>query len=445
MRCLLFVVLTSILMAQNGKLIAPTPPMGWNSWDSYALTISQGEFLANADYMAANLREHGWQYAVVDEGWFLQNPEAKPGSFQYTMDEYGRFTPAANRFPGADGDAGFQKLALEIHNRHLLFGIHIVRGIPRQAVAKNLPIAGSQFHAAEAANKTDTCSWNSDNYGVAANAAGQAYYDSLAALYASWGVDLVKIDCISAPYKGDEIKMFSEALRKATRPIVLSLSPGPTPIDQIAELRKYAQMWRISGDVWDHWAQWPNQDWSQGLLAQFAMAAKWAPLVEPGHWPDADMLPFGFLGLRPGQGKARVGTFTADEERTMMTLWCIMRSPLMIGTNLTRLDPTTRELLTNDEVMAVDQHSTGSREMLNETQKVVWAARGDKSGIAYVALFNTGDNLQAIEYPLQSLGLSSVSFAIRDIWERKDHGTGDRIQVTLRPHASALFRVSASK
>jgi alpha-galactosidase len=435
----------SVLCAQEPGVIAPTPPMGWNSWDSYGLTVTQQEFLANADYMAAHLRAHGWQYVVVDEGWYLQNPEAKPGAFRYMMDAYGRFTPAVNRFPDAVGAGGFGKLAQVVHSKRLLFGIHIVRGIPREAVQKNLPIAGSRFHAADAANKSDTCSWNADNYGVAANAAGQAYYDAMAALYASWGVDLVKIDCISSPYKGDEIRMFSDALRKTKRPIVLSLSPGPTPVDKIAELRKYAQMWRISNDVWDRWAQAQNTTFPQGLRGQFDLAAKWAPLVQAGHWPDADMLPLGHLGPRPGYGKARESAFTPDEARTLMTLWCIVRSPLMMGGNLTQMSDQTRALLTSDELLAVDQHSTGGRQVLNQAQRVAWAARGDKPGVAYVALFNLADAPQTIEYPLQSLGMPSVSFAIRDIWERKDMGTADRIQVSLRPHASAIFRVMASK
>ncbi len=442
--CSLFLLKVSAGFGQTGPLIAPTPPMGWNSWDAYGLSVTQQEFLANADSMVANLRAHGWQYAVVDEGWFLQNPEAKPGTFEYTMDGYGRNTPALNRFPSADGNAGFSKLAQEIHSRQLLFGIHIVRGIPREAVAKNLPIAGSRFHAAEAANKGDTCSWNADNYGVAANAAGQAYYDSVAALYASWGVDLVKIDCISSPYKGDEIRMFSEALRKTKRRIVLSLSPGPTPINQIDELRKYAQMWRISNDVWDHWAQWPKADWSQGVLAQFGMAARWAPLVGTGNWPDADMLPLGYLGPRPGFGKARESALTSDEARTLMTLWCIFRSPLVIGANLTRLDSGTLALLTNDEVIAVDQHSMGGRQVLDDAGKVVWVARGER-GSAYVAVFNTADGAQTVDYPLQSLGLPSVAFAVRDLWEKKDLGNSDTLHVSLRAHASALFRVSPTK
>ncbi|MBV9226273.1 MAG: alpha-galactosidase, partial [Acidobacteriaceae bacterium] len=201
------VLLSSLLPAQT---LAPTPPMGWNSWDSYGLSVTQDEFKANAEYLAKNLLRYGWEYAVVDEGWYLQNPEGKAGTFRFTTDANGRYTPALNRFP-AGNRPGFTDLADWIHARKMKFGIHIIRGIPREAVEKNLPIAGSRYRAAEAANKSDTCKWNADNYGLKANAAGQAYYDSIAALYASWGVDYVKIDCISYPYLDDEIHMFSAA------------------------------------------------------------------------------------------------------------------------------------------------------------------------------------------------------------------------------------------
>lgn len=239
--------------------------------------------------------------------------------------------------------------------------------------------------------------------------------------------------------------MFSDALRKTGRPIVLSLSPGPTPLDKVDELRKYAQLWRISGDVWDHWKQWPNQDWSQGLLGQFQLAAKWAPYVEAGHWPDADMLPLGFLGPRPGQGKARQTNFTHAEQRTLMTLWSIFRSPLIMGGNLTRLDEWTAALLTNPEVIAVNQHATNVRAVVNDSQKAVWIAKPVSGGGVYIALFNLSDAQQTIRYPLQSIGLSGASYKVRDLWARRDLGTKDLLSVPLEPHASVLYRVTTAK
>jgi len=181
--------------------------------------------------------------------------EGNSKTFNYVTDGYGRYVPPASRFPSATGGAGFKPLADYVHSLGLKFGIHILRGIPRQAVEQNLPIEGSTYHAADAAVPADTCPWNFDNYGIDGNKpAGQAYYDSLARLYASWQIDLIKVDCISShPYKGDEIRMLRAALDKVNRPIVLSLSPGPAPVEKTDEMRKYAQMWRISDDIWDLW------------------------------------------------------------------------------------------------------------------------------------------------------------------------------------------------
>ncbi|MGH9583344.1 MAG: alpha-galactosidase, partial [Bryobacteraceae bacterium] len=223
-------------------------------------------------------------------------------------------------------------------------------------------------------------------------------------------------------------------------PIVLSLSPGPAPLSKLDQLRRYAQMWRISGDMWDHWAQLPNQRWTQGLLAQFQTAAEWAPHVEPGHWPDADMLPIGYLGPRPGFGKARESNFTHEEGQTLLTLWCMFRSPLFMGGNLTRLDPFTESLLTNQEAIAVDQHATGAHQLTRNGNQAVWAAKSEDGHALYLALFNLSNNGQTIVYPLQPLG--SVSFAVRDLWQHKDLGLLDTVRAPLRPHAAALFRLS---
>lgn len=436
-----FLALGSLLAQQTSSTLAPKPPIGWNSWDSYGLSVTESEYRANATVLADRLLKYGWQYAVVDEGWYLPNPEAKPGSFKFTLDATGRYTPALNRFPSAAKDAGFKGLSDWVHAQKMKFGIHIIRGIPREAVDKNLPIAGSKFKASEAANKSDTCRWNADNYGVKANAAGQAYYDSLASLYASWGIDFVKIDCITVPYLSDEIRMFSDALRKTGRPIVLSLSPGPTPPDKVDHLRHYAQMWRISDDFWDRWKPASEGTFPQGLLGQFDRAATWAPLVQTGHWPDADMLPFGYIGPRPGYGKARTSELTHDEQRTVMTLWSMLRSPLVAGLNLTKLDDWTTALLTNREVLDVDQNAHGARQLSKDASQAVWVSKPDDGVGAYLALFNLSEAQKSITYPLQAIGAGKTNFSVRDLWEHKDLGSKDTLKVTLPSHASALFRL----
>jgi alpha-galactosidase len=426
-------------------VLAATPPMGWNSWDGYGTTVNEADFKANANWLATHLKDYGWQYVVVDMEWFVTNPtpEGNSKNSQYELDEYGRYIPAHNRFPSAAAGAGFKPLADYVHSLGLKFGIHILRGIPKQAVAKNLPVEGSQFHGADAALQSDTCPWNFDNFGADPNkSASQAYYDSIARLYAQWEVDLIKVDCIAShPYKGEEIRMLSEALRKSGRQIVLSLSPGAAPLDKADEMSRYAQMWRISDDIWDLWHS--TVAYPQGLGDQFANAQKWVGIGRPGAWPDADMLPLGFLGPAPGWGKPRQTRLTRDEQRTLMTLWCIFPSPLMVGGDLAKADDWTTSLLTNREVLEVDQHSAGNRVAISNDELAVWVAESTQSKVSrekfYVAAFNRSESARSREFTWKDLGLSGTGYRVRDLWEHKDLGTADKLVVRLPSHASVLY------
>src|SRR5882762_2315442 len=429
---------------QPQRTLAATPPMGWNSWDAYSRTLDEEKIKATARYMADHLRKFGWEYVVVDEGWYLSNLDAK-GSVdhvQFQVDSYGRYVPVPARFPYAGKDFTFRPLADYMHSIGLKFGLHIIRGIPREAVDKNLPIAGTSFHAADAADKSDVCPWNNYNYGLdVTKPAAQAYYDSLAKLYADWGVDFVKVDCISDhPYKGDEIRMFSEAIKKSGRPMVISLSPGPTSIDKRDEVAKYSQMWRISDDVWDVW--YSDKNFPQGVKNQVSRAAQWAGVAKPGNWPDADMLPIGSLRPAAGWGDPRETRLTRDEQRTLMTLWSIFRSPLIMGGNLLQLDDWTTSLLTNPEVIAVDQHSTNNRPVITSDSVVVWTASPEASKDYYIAAFNISDTAQTVHYTWKDLGLDAGSYKLRDLWEHKDSPAATSLSVTLPPHASTLYRAS---
>jgi alpha-galactosidase len=439
---LVVVLFSGNTFSQQGEL-APTPPMGWNSWDSYGLTVTEAEFKANVNWLHQHLQPFGWQYVVVDEGWYLTHPENadKKGMDQgYVLSPEGLYLPARNRFPSSANDQGLKPLADYVHSLGLKFGIHIIRGIPKEAVEKDLPIAGSSYHAAEAADQTDLCRWNPDNDGVKANAAGQAYYDSMARLYASWGLDFLKVDCISQPYDAPEIHMVSAALRKSGRPIVLSLSPGPTPLDQAADVRQYAQMWRISDDMWDVWSKKPGEEaFPQSLQNQFALLSKWSPHVEPGHWPDADMLPLGYLGPRPGWGSARQSRFTLGEARTLLTLWSIARSPLILGTNLTLMDAQIESLLANPEVIAVDQHSTENHPVMETADTVIWMAR--QNGSRLVAVFNLNDAPGIVTQTWSKLGLDKNSYRVRDLWQREELGTQSSLKASLPAHGAMLFEL----
>ncbi len=433
------------LQEHNGlsHKLALTPPMGWNSWDSYGRTLTEAQFKANAVWMSEHLKRFGWEYMVIDEGWYIPNPESDPKDYRFLLTEDGRFVPVPVRFPSAVNNAGFKPLADYVHSLGLKFGIHIIRGIPREAVARNLPIADSPFHAQDAADQSDACPWNAYNYGVKSTDAGQAYYDSIMKLYASWEVDFVKADCIADhPYKPDEIRMLGKAIEKTGRPILLSLSPGPTALEHAAEVSKYAEMWRICDDFWDHWGAWEKHEWSQSLYAQFTTTAKWAAYVAPGHWPDADMLPLGYLGPRPGGGEPRKTKFTPDEQRTLMTLWSIFRSPLIMGGDLLSVDKWTESLLSNPEVIAVDQHSAGNHAVLTTDKTAVWLAQPENEHGYYLAVFNIGDNEQTVHYEWKDLGLTGSSYGLRDLWKRKNAGTAQSLTIKLRPHASVLYRLT---
>lgn len=436
----------------SDELSAPTPPMGWNSWDSFGTTVTEADVKANAEWMARHLKSYGWQYVVVDMEWFVTNPtpEGNSKNSSYSMDENGRYLPDPARFPSSANGAGFKPLADYVHSLGLKFGIHILRGIPRQAVETNRPIAGSSFRAVDAANRSDTCPWNYDNYGTnASKPAALAYYNSIANLYASWGVDFVKADCIaSQPYNGDEIRMLSLALHKTGRPIVLSLSPGEAPMEQLEGLRAYAQMWRISNDVWDLWHS--SVPYPQGLSEQFSRTARWASKAQPGHWPDADMLPLGYLGPAPGWGgKARPSGLTHDEQRTLMTLWCIFGSPLMMGGNLPRSDDWTKSLLTNPEVLfvdqhAVDQHVVEGHPIIAGDEIVIWLARSaqDKDKQFFVAVFNRNDKNETVRYEWKNLGLTGSQYRVRNLWQRRDLGAQHSLMAKLAPHNCVLYRLA---
>jgi alpha-galactosidase len=411
--------------------------MGWNSWDSYGTTVREDQVKANADWMAANLARYGWQYIVVDIQWYEPNAQGhdyQPGA-PLVMDEYGRLQPAVNRFPSAANGAGFKALADYVHSKGLKFGIHIMRGIPRQAVEKNLPIKGSKFRAADIADKENACRWNPDMWGVDTTKPGaQAYYDSIAELYAGWGVDFIKADDMGSHlYQPAEMKALSEAIRKAGRPIVLSISPGPAPLSEAEFLEKHAQMWRITDDFWDEWKL---------LRQQFDVTRDWAPFVgKGGTWPDADMLPLGRLRITSKEGGGTPTKFTADEQQTLMTLWSIFRSPLIFGGDLPSNDAATTALITNAEVLEVNQHSSGGHQAFERGNIRAWVATGAKPGQRYVAVFNLGEAAEDIHLTWHDVEIEAKNASVTDLWTKKPQGSLDGIHAQLRPHASALYRI----
>ena len=419
--------------------LAPTPPMGWNSWDAYGTTVREDQVKANADAMARSLARLGYRYVVVDIQWYQPTASSynyKPGA-RLAMDEYGRLVPAENKFPSSVNGAGFKPLADYVHALGLEFGIHIMRGIPRQAALVNTPILGTPWHAADVADTTNGSPWNPDMWGVdLTRPGGQAYYDGLAQLYASWGVDFVKADDMgSHRFQPAEIRALRDALDRCGRRIVLSISPGPAPLDSAAFFARYAQMWRISDDFWDDWRL---------VRAQFDYARDWARHVGANHtWPDADMLPLGRLRMVDSAGLGSPTHLTPDEQRTVMTLWSIFGSPLIVGGDLPRLDSATLALLTNPEVVAVDQHGVAPRQVLDRPGLRAWGSGVPGSADRYVAVFNLDSVSRHVDVAWTAVGLAAGTHEVRDLWARADLGAANRLTVDLAPHASALYRVDS--
>ena len=425
-------------------MIAQRPPMGWNSWDCYGASVTEKTVRSNAEYMAKYLKEYGWEYVVVDIQW--AQPTAI--SFEYvpfsnlTMDGYGRLLPAVNRFPSAGEGKGFGPLADYVHSLGLKFGIHIMRGLPRAAAQNHLPIWNSKARCDEVADPSSICKWNPDMYGLRCSMpAALDYYRSIFALYAQWGVDFVKCDDIAReyPHCKREIELISEACRTCGRDIVLSLSPGPAPLEEAEHLKKYANMWRITDDFWDNWV---------ALKGMFERAEKWCIHAAPGHWPDADMLPVGAVRqcVRPKEEKPLPGGsywtgFTQAEQRTMMTLWCIMRSPLMIGGDLPENDEFTLKLLTNRALLAMEEESWCAHPLYRNETDCVWIApKRDGSG-CYAALFNLCDTQQT--FTLDTQFLNGKMQHATELWSGTQ--AAGTLSATLLPHDAAVWLIKYDK
>lgn len=428
----------------NKNLFAVTPPMGWNSYDYYDTTVNEAQVKENAAYMAEHLKPFGWQYVVVDIQWYAKKAGSQREKYQYIpfseleMDAYGRLQPDKERFPSSGDGSGFTKLAEYVHGLGLKFGIHIMRGIPRVAAQNHMPVKGSSVTANQIADPSSICGWNPDMYGVRNLPEGQAYYDSLLEMYADWGVDFIKCDDIcntnvypQNPYSArHEIEMLAKAIQKCGREIVLSLSPGPALIDKAWHYEKYANMWRITDDFWDDWRL---------LKDMFHRCELWQKHVSKGCYPDCDMLPLGYLGK--GFGRERQTSFTRQEQRTMMTLWCLFGSPLMIGAELTKLDDWTKSLLTNRSVLKMLTPDCRPEQICLEENRAVWKAENEKTGEYYIALFNLAEEEAEVGISTGEAEMpEEISGELTECWSGEKAELSEGILKALLPaHGCAVY------
>lgn len=425
---------TATYTLTSSTTYALTPPMGWNSYDSFGATVKESEYVAAAQAQKMLLAPYGWNVAVIDYLWFDN---------EQVIDANGRWVPSASKWPSSAGGKGLKPMADMIHAMGMSFGIHIMRGIPRKAFTANSPIANSTYTAQDAGNSSDTCTWDAHNYGVRGDtAAGQAWYDSIFAEYASWGLDFVKVDDMvsGSNYHQAEVNAIRAAIDKTGRSIVLSLSPGPMQTRDTAHLNANANMWRTVNDFWD----------TSGLSSLddvFTAARNWQmQTLLPGHWPDCDMLPLGFIGPRPPVGGGqRMSALSKAEQVQVMTLWGIFPSPLMFGGNPSRLstDAWTVALMTNPEMVAINQDPSGShaKQLSATTNAQVWS-RALSGGRVAVALINRASTDATLSATFAQLGVTGTP-SIRDVWQRKDvAASGTSLSASVVANSGALFVVS---
>jgi len=423
-----------------GDTYSLTPPTGWNSYDSFGASVTEQDMLEQATAVRKYLQPYGWSTVVIDYRWY------EPG---LPIDANGRYLPATSKYPSATGNTGFKSLSDKIHAMGLTFGIHIMRGVPRKSFDAKSPIAGSNYTTADAGNSSDACPWDTHMWGVRGDtAAGQAWYDALFQQYASWGIDFVKIDDML----NNETKQFhqaeADAIRKAAektgRSFVLSFSPGPDDPNWLpnssANLNKNANMWRVVNDFWDF-------NGLTDLPGVFTEAAKWQGVsgLTPGHWPDLDMLPLGYLGPRNEWHASGQTTFTKNEQVSIMTLWSMLPSPLMYGGNPARLnnDAWTLALLANEEVMSVNQDALGMRGVRKAITGGEFWVRQLSGGRKAFAFFNRTNNDATMAATFADLGVSGPQ-VVRDLWKRTEvMATSDTISVSVPGGAALMYSIAA--
>lgn len=427
----------------NKNDFAVKPPMGWNSYDCFGHSVDENEFKENVDYVVKNLKQYGWEYCVVDFCWSYplkgiinaphQNFENGKFDVELWLDDYGRPIPAPTKFPSANGS--FKYLADYCHERGLKFGIHLMRGIPRQAVEYKLPIYGADGITADMIISGEDCDWLNHNKGIDMDKEGaQAFLDSIFKQYAEWEVDYIKLDDAARPYslgRRKEVEGYHKAIMNCGRPMVLSLSPGAishesAPVEEAEHFIKYANAWRIKDDVWDN---------VRHLRDIFPIAKKWVNFIGEGHYPDCDMLPIGRLLKCGGFGGERDSRLTQSEKEVMLTLWALMRSPLMMGGHLPESKEEDLKFYKQKEIISINQNSTDNRVIVDSDKYPVWGAKVDDK--EYQAYFNISKGV----LPKRITIKVKNGFKLYDVWAGKELSVKNgKVNFWLKPMSVKLIR-----
>lgn len=445
------------------KKLALNPPMGWNSFDSYGVYLHEKAAMENLEAFAEKLKPHGYEYFVIDAGWFGEF-ELQPGTIypaekhaqKMNFNEYGLLQPSETYFPN-----GLQPIIDRCHELGIKFGLHLMRGIPREVYRLDLPIKGTNYTAKDITDTTSICVWNHQNYGIDMSKPGaQEFYNSLINQMAEWGVDFIKYDDL-VPFP-EEIKGIANAIEQCGRPMVFSLSPGGDVDPNHLEAFKRAHMLRVTKDIWDE---------QKGIDEAFDAWRKWQGKEEPGFWIDMDMIPFGQLQLmspKPkglkgdesreeivnkiksgelsnvellaGKGFNRWSEFTKDQMYTFITLRALAASPLIMGGDLPTLDDFSLNLITNKDVLECNQNGVMGTLVYDVDGIEIWNTPKKNSEDGWVGIFNRTDDVQSISLNHENLGLESSQYTkLFDIWKESNISSLD---FSVNPHGVVFVKYS---
>ncbi|HEY2791153.1 MAG TPA: NEW3 domain-containing protein, partial [Micromonosporaceae bacterium] len=425
---------TPALAEDNG--VGATPAMGWSSWSFIRHDPTAANIEATADAMVSSgLNKVGYDYVNIDD--FYYNC---PGSQGPDVDAYGRWVTDTSKFPaGPNGENGIQVVADYVHSKGLKFGIYVTPGISKQAVAQNTPIEGTSYHADDIATTAAEKNYNCGGMvGIDYTKPGaQDFVNSWANEFASWGVDYVKIDGVGTSDIPD-VQAWSQALQQTGRPIHLELS-NSLAISAASTWKQLSNGWRTGGDVecycGPNGSSYPLTTWSS-ISGRFNTVASWQPYGGPGAFNDYDSIEVG-NGANDG--------LTLDERKTQLSLWSLASSPLILGTDLTNLDPTDLALLKNRSVIEVDQDAIDASRIASTATSQIFT-KTEKNGDAIVGLFNTGGSAAVISTTASALGLPAADgYLLDDLWSHKITETGGTVAASVPSHGVALFRVHPSK
>ncbi len=413
--------------------VGAKPALGWSSWSFVRHDPTAATIEATAKAMKdSGLRKAGFDYVNVDDFWYQC-----PGGQGPDVDQYGRWVTDQSRFPSKGTENGIQVVADYVHSLGLKFGLYVTPGISHQAVVQNTAIEGTPYHADDIATTSSESNYNCGGMvGIDYTKPGaQQFVASWADQFASWGVDYVKIDGVGTPDASD-VQAWSDALRASGRPIHLELS-NSLDINNAATWAKYANGWRTGGDIECYCSgdSYPLTSWSS-VSSRFDQVAAWAPYGGPGAFNDYDSLEVG-NGANDG--------LTPDERRTQMSLWSLASSPLILGTDLTHLDPTDLSLLKNSEVIGVDQDAIDAKRISGDAGSQVFA-KTEKNGDVVVGLFNTASDPRVVTTSVSALGMAGApDYSVRDLWNHTDSESAGTIAADVPSHGVALYRLHALK